>query len=81
MLPKFNFINHFTAGHIGINSRLSEIVGEEFIDYYHFPATMPPHRANPKTRQCPEYPGSKPGPTSTACLIIMTGLTEKLRMD
>lgn len=41
---------------------------------------MLPHRANPKTRQCPEHPGSEPRPTSTAHLIIVTGLTENLRM-
>lgn len=80
-LAKFNFINHFTAGHIGINSKLSGIAGEEYINTYHFPATMLPHRANPKTQQCPVYAGSKPRLTSTAHLTIMTGLTEYLRVD
>lgn len=34
-----------------------------------------------KRWQCPEHPGSEPRPTSTAHLIIVTGLTETLRMD
>lgn len=34
-LAKFNFINQFTAGYIGINSRLSGIEGEGYTEYYH----------------------------------------------
>jgi len=81
MLVTFNFINHFTAAYVGINSRVSGIAGEGYTDYYYFPVTTPPRRANPTTWQCPEYAGREPRPTSTAHLTIMTGLTGNLKKD
>lgn len=54
---KINIINHFTAGPIGIHSKLSGIADEGI--HLIITRLLPQHRTNPKTWQGPEYPESE----------------------